>query len=327
MASTHHVNLTAFLNGRVEDLRRLAPRALRSWERDAIHHARVTTRRLKAALDLLEPVLPEETRRSFARVLRRLRRALGPVRDVDVMLMHLEEYSKPAQLAAVVRWLTTQLQSRRSELRGEAARRASAQEILKGLGSWWAIESELLEAEQAAASLARRAVPRQLQSFVRRADRLVEVRRRSAGDEAQEDVHALRIDGKLLRYTLEISEPLGFEVPATLLRSFKKLQDALGLWHDHVVLGEQAIRLALDQQLALHDPRLYGQALALAERCWRKSEHYLNRFVSLWSKQGETIRQQVMASFNRMPDAEVRASSPGNGRPFIPRVRTTAKSS
>jgi hypothetical protein len=62
----------------------------------------VTTRRLKAAIDLIEPLLLEDSRRSFARVLRRLRRVLGPIRDVDVMLMHLEEYRKHRKIAGVV---------------------------------------------------------------------------------------------------------------------------------------------------------------------------------------------------------------------------------
>jgi CHAD domain-containing protein len=67
------------------------------------------------------------------------------------------------------------------------------------------------------------------------------------------DVHELRIDGKLLRYTLELAAPLGFGAPMPLLRAFKQLQDALGLWHDYVVLGEQTLRYALDQQLPLHN--------------------------------------------------------------------------
>src|SRR5687767_13460018 len=75
--------LAQSLDQRVEDLRGLVRRALRSWETDAVHHARVTTRRLKAAIDLLQPLLPEEPRRAFGKALRKLRRALGPLRDLD----------------------------------------------------------------------------------------------------------------------------------------------------------------------------------------------------------------------------------------------------
>src|SRR5689334_20354406 len=76
------------LNGRVEELRKVIPGGKRSWNREAIHRARVTTRRLKAAMDLLDPLLMSKPRKRFAKVLRRLRRALGPLRDQDIMLMH-----------------------------------------------------------------------------------------------------------------------------------------------------------------------------------------------------------------------------------------------
>ena len=55
------------------------------------------------------------------------------------------------------------------------------------------------------------------------------------------DVHELRIAGKLLRYTLELAEPLGYQLSPSVLKSFKQLQEALGLWHDDVVLGERAL--------------------------------------------------------------------------------------
>src|SRR5688500_3745296 len=83
------------LDQRVEALRGLVRRALRSWETDAVHHARVSTRRLRAAVDLLQRLLPEEPRRAFGKALRKLRRALGPLRDLDVMLIHLGEMKVP----------------------------------------------------------------------------------------------------------------------------------------------------------------------------------------------------------------------------------------
>ena len=46
----------------------------------------MTTRRLKAAVDLLRPLLPAGPVRDFSKALRKLRRTLGPVRDVDVII-------------------------------------------------------------------------------------------------------------------------------------------------------------------------------------------------------------------------------------------------
>src|SRR4051794_40185345 len=141
--------LSVHLNGRVDELRRMVPRALRSWDAVAIHQSRVTTRRLKAAIDLLEPVLPSARRKRFAKTLRRLRRALGPLRDTDVMLGHLDELRARRTHVGAVDWLIKTLQQRRAELRRECAREHPPKAVLDGLGTWWGLEQEVAEAEHA----------------------------------------------------------------------------------------------------------------------------------------------------------------------------------
>ena len=112
-----------------------------------------------------------------------------------------------------------------------------------------------------------------------------------------EDIHALRVQGKSLRYTLELAEPVGYTIPTPLLRSFKQLQDALGLWNDYVVLGQSALEAALEEKLPRKDSRLYGQILDLARICHRASEHHLRQFMKLWDKSGQDILQQVTQVF------------------------------
>jgi inorganic triphosphatase YgiF len=74
----------------VLDLRGLLDAALRRGEIEAIHDARVATRRIKAALDVLEPALGRSAIKHLRKATRRLRRTLGPLRDSDVMLAQLE---------------------------------------------------------------------------------------------------------------------------------------------------------------------------------------------------------------------------------------------
>src|SRR6478609_6445596 len=95
-------NLREFLNQRVEDLRRLIPRGGDTWSVDAIHDARVATRRVRAALDLLEPLLSQAPRRAFAKVLKRLRRTLAPLRDHDIMILLLQNLQRKTEVAAAV---------------------------------------------------------------------------------------------------------------------------------------------------------------------------------------------------------------------------------
>src|ERR1700678_3466026 len=83
--------LLTYLDGLVEDLRGLIPKAVKQQDEAAVHHARVSTRRLKAALELMEPALSGKCRKPFAAVTKKLRRQLGPLRDLDVMIERLGE--------------------------------------------------------------------------------------------------------------------------------------------------------------------------------------------------------------------------------------------
>jgi CHAD domain-containing protein len=292
--------LHRFEGEKVGELCRWVPLALRYGDREGVHQARVTTRRLKAALDLLRPALVGETRRKFAKILRRLRRSLGPLRDVDVMLGHLGEVGPDGKYGAAVSWLEGRLHGRRKELLEKIARKRSPEAMVEELGLWRELEAQMKEAEPAARGLAQEALPGQLDSFREGADRLAEhgVRSGGAGEkEEEDDVHQLRISGKLLRYTLELGQPLGYAVSRAVMKTFKKMQEALGLWHDYVVLSEEALRGALEEMLATTDPRLYGQALELARVFWQRSERHLGHFRELWRKEGEEIARRIEVAF------------------------------
>src|SRR5688572_10925991 len=75
---------------RLGALSRALPSA-RAGDVPAIHQARVATRRLREALPL---VARGSAGRKLARAVRRLTRALGPVRELDVALLTLEELAK-----------------------------------------------------------------------------------------------------------------------------------------------------------------------------------------------------------------------------------------
>jgi CHAD domain-containing protein len=292
------------IDARVADLRQKLPRAL-AGETDAIHQSRVTTRRLKAAVDLLRPSLPDESRREFARGLRRLRRTLGPLRDLDVMQSHAAELTA-RRYAAAGEWLGQRLCARRVDALAElSGNRKAPQQLLRklarGLDAWASLGAAVVESQVDVRKLVRDAAVQQLDAFAARAEQLTRSRDDSSeqpGAAPAGDVHELRIAGKLLRYTMEWAEPAGLRVPAAVLKSFKKLQDALGLWHDHVVLGERALSDAHRATVALHDSRLYGQVLELARETWRRSERHIDKFASLWhGGGGQSITRTIAEVF------------------------------
>src|SRR5215831_6528841 len=84
-------SFTDYLDELTQKLRQLVPNSVERAEIEAIHQTRVTTRRLTAAVELLGPVLPDRRRRTITKSLRKLRKRLGRLRDLDVMLEHLDE--------------------------------------------------------------------------------------------------------------------------------------------------------------------------------------------------------------------------------------------
>src|SRR5688572_28668837 len=111
--------LLAYLDGLVEKLRDYVPQALTQWDEEALHQARVSWRRLKAGMELFRPVLSNSHRKPFNRVTRDLRRRLGPLRDVDVMLDHLHDLAKAGKHPPAIAWLADQLEAERERARGE----------------------------------------------------------------------------------------------------------------------------------------------------------------------------------------------------------------
>jgi CHAD domain-containing protein len=69
-----------------------------------VHQLRVAARRASAALDIFEPCLGKKTFRSTLRRLRRVRRAAGEARDLDIVLMQCTdrlEHAKPEEARAL----------------------------------------------------------------------------------------------------------------------------------------------------------------------------------------------------------------------------------
>src|SRR5207248_147673 len=153
MAKNGQFALLDYLDGLVEDLRQLAPKALKDWDADAIHDSRVATRRLKAAMDLMKFVLSDDHRKPFNKVLKKLRRRLGPLRDFDVMIEHLTELGGGSVNAQTIDWMRTQLRRERDDARANAQKQDPVNDVLSKLGSWWGVREEVAEAHEAIDSL------------------------------------------------------------------------------------------------------------------------------------------------------------------------------
>lgn len=309
-------SLCLHLDGLVDELARQVPAALHQFDVNAIHKSRVATRRLKAAMDLLRPVLVDGQRKPFVRVTRNLRRRLGPLRDLDVMLLHLDQ-PRGKKHADAVTWVRQRLLEQRESARTDAAGHRDGARVIGKLGAWWALRDNVTGAEAAAPALLAESLHLQLDAFCERADRMCREADDSDDSSEPRDPHQLRIAGKRLRYTLELAAAQGHPLNPILFKLFKKMQDALGLWHDFVVLTEAIMRLALEHELHLHDPRMYSKLLDLSRYSLTRARRELEKFAQLWSDSGELISGAIREAFGLSEPQTGRGPS-GSDEPAAP---------
>jgi CHAD domain-containing protein len=284
--------LLVYLDELVEDLHKNVNKALRAFDADAIHDARVATRRLKAAMGLLESVVSSEYRKPFEKVLKKLRRRLGPLRDLDVMIDHLQKTESIAAHAVAAAWMRERLSTQRDEQRLHAGKKGAPADVLAKLGSWWSVREEIVEAREAVDTLLSESLHLQLDAFAEQAGQLS-----TEPGSHREDPHQLRITGKSLRYTLELAKSQGHKLPAAILKGFKKMQEALGNWHDAVVLVERAMSTSLDHALSFHHPQTQDQLLKLTRLHLNQSERELANFSKLWQKHGRAVADTIRQRF------------------------------
>ena len=284
-----HFPLLKYLDKLVETLRTLSPRAVGGKDADAVHDARVASRRLKAAVNLLGPVASREYRQPLAKIHRSVRKRLGPLRDLDVMLEHLSKIKSP-RFEEPVQWLSERLNEDRRQVLEKAADDLPPAYVAGKLGSWWGLREEIADCGDAVTTLLAESVHLQLDCVAEQAGHLVE-------RTEHHEPHQLRIACKELRYTLEMAEQNGAKLPKGMLASFKRLQTALGNWHDFVVLTGRAIKESTDADLAVRAPELQQAMLKLAMMLMARSQKQLSKVIEFWLKDGEELVRSIRAAF------------------------------
>lgn len=227
--------------------------ALSSDDPEYIHQMRVAARRLRAALRLFAPVLPDGLAEPLRQPLAELMMRLGRARDLDVLLTEiaspvLRTLPDEPRLPA----LASDITNRRYAARGQALALLAAPDYGRLLLT-------ALEALHPASEPEATTIP--LRSFAHeRLRRLRKKLHRLAAAARLDDpasLHALRIEVKRLRYALEFFSPLARKgVLIAVLKRLGAVQDSLGQLNDLTNAG------ALLMECAGDDPRL-REAVAL----------------------------------------------------------------
>ncbi|MDB5324441.1 MAG: hypothetical protein JWM57_10 [Phycisphaerales bacterium] len=280
----------SYLDEQIEAIRGHLPAALHDFDQTAIHQSRVGTRRLKAGFDILEPLLADLNADGLAKAGKGLRRRLGPLRDLDVMIDHLSEAALPPRSADAIAWVHQHFETARADARADSVLGPKkAAKLMARFDDWWRVRHGLEQHAEAIQPLLVDALHSRFSAFADLADRVAGVVE-SPVDAPPIDVHELRIDGKAVRYAFEIAAAHGLPIPKKIAKTFKAMQDSLGDWHDEVVLAERILRAVIDAELALHRPPLASAVLDVARAYLHRSEKSLAKFGMQWRRSGGSLR-------------------------------------
>jgi CHAD domain-containing protein len=244
----HRTALVALLRQRLVTLLDAMPAAQQGDTR-SVHQARVATRRLREALPVFGASANQHTLTRVRRQVRRMTRALGPVRELDVALDHLNELGNRNVVSSravgrVRQTIARERLVRRRDMLAEITP-GKIEKLRQRLGRMHATPDAQLPAaarEEAAFQVARRA--RRLAAAVERAGGLYLPAR----------LHRVRIAAKKLRYALEIDRELKRSRSTARMTQLKRLQDLLGRINDFEILIDRTRQV--QAELAANDRKL-----------------------------------------------------------------------
>jgi CHAD domain-containing protein len=237
----------------------------------------VASRRLRELLPILQ--LDSNLARKLSQRLREVTRRLGAVRELDVLVMVLDDLRESerfdeASLAAVADAIAGEQEEARkrlrcrlstSDLRRLAAKLAAVSQRLETAGSsgsrrgekaWqWALDARIAS----------------------RADRLDRAMREAGAVYLPDRLHAVRIAVKKLRYALELRAAAAGVKKDQAIQALKRAQDALGTMHDLQLLMDRVrhVQASLTQVDAREWDKLDAMVEGIEDDCRRLHARYM----------------------------------------------------
>ena len=244
-------------------------KALVSDAPDTIHDLRVASRRLQQSLRLLLPRTKPSGTRKVLRFLRKVRRAFGSCRNLDVVIALIEKRRPAIPVAslrqswdAVKKWLADQ----RTAALADARAKLKRYDLIDFIGR---VQTRIDTVAQQPRDTAQR-WERASKALAAWKEALV-----AAKTEPQVvRIHAFRIAGKRLRYRVESLVEVGDPSIKPLAQGLKKLQDDLGDWHDRRVLQQFVADFIARPGFLAEEPGMCRALLLEMERD-RRRDHVL----------------------------------------------------
>jgi CHAD domain-containing protein len=287
--------LTQLANKRLLQFATLMPKALLTDGPEVIHDLRVASRRLQQVLQLVSPKTKSSGTKKLLRVLRKVRRAFGPCRNLDVNIALVQGRIETTNGASARQaWNDVRLWLEENRPTGVAAGRAELRqhEVV-----------DLIDRVRALLEAAEEDGERFAQLWERTKEALTEWK--SALDAAKADaqvdrIHAFRIAGKRLRYRAELLGDLGGSAIKPMVGALKALQDDLGNWHDHSVLREQVAEFIGRPGFMAEEPGMCRALLLELERDKQRDRALIDEIIA----KGEKLAQESMQFESEEPTGD-----------------------
>jgi CHAD domain-containing protein len=255
----------------------------------ALHRVRVASRRMRELIPVLQ--LPGNAGRKLNRRLRKVTRRLGTVRELDVLLLLIDELhvSRPVHQAAL-RLIRAEVAVARDAARKRLRSHLPIDTLRRLAKKLRRMVERLTDAQHGVPRKRGDRSGRDLRWAIdarvaQRSARLNEAMIAAGAVYLPERLHDVRIASKKLRYALELWERLRGERNTPPVRALKRVQALLGRMHDLQVLIERAREV----QASLTPPSLSTWreldelVVALEDMCRRLHARYVRERGALES--------------------------------------------
>jgi CHAD domain-containing protein len=285
---------------------------------EPLHKLRVTARRMDTILTLFRACLPASLRRSRP-TLKRLRDALGAVRDVDIRLEALNAYGGdvPEGDRPALAPLLQHLRAERVRARSAMLRVLDAAPARHWLDS---LAHQLATAAASGPSSASRSAPalRLVPALIRKRYRkLRKCARRLTPESSMSEFHEVRIRAKKLRYALELAARTYSKPADEMLTALHDFQSRLGTQHDADVTARYLTQLATEPPASFTAATLFMMG-RMAERHAREAARIGGKVAKPWrrvhGKRWKVLRARMRELYDDVAASSSKESSNETGK-------------
>ncbi len=247
-------NVRALALRQLDRFMSLEPKVLAGDDPDAIHDIRVASRRLQQVFDLLYPLPRSRETDRLRRRIRRARRALGEVRNSDVLLERLQQILGRKRAPARETWVAVEhyLRQRRADHFDRAVRKLTKVNLAvsyirlrsflsaNGADPRHPYSPTLLRPEEKGLEDFFTRVTQDLNKSWQAFESQIADSHR---DPRPKVIHGVRIAVKRLRYIIEVIHAFAVPGSAEAIAWLRDLQQHLGDWHDLEVLERVMVEM------------------------------------------------------------------------------------